>query len=46
MDQDAPAFPVGRGGIHQADESMSVNELINAVKIYVAALVELDAMLE
>lgn len=44
MDQDAPAFPVGKGGIHQVDESMSVDELVNAAKIYVAALVELDTL--
>lgn len=46
MDQDAPAFPVGKGGIHQADESMSIDELVRAVKIYVAALVELDALIQ
>lgn len=44
MDQDAPAFPVGVGGIHQVDESMSIDELVNAAKIYVAALYELDSM--
>ena len=46
MDQDAPAFPVGKGGIHQADESMSIDELVRAVKIYVAALVALDALIQ
>ncbi len=45
MDNSAPAFPVGRGGIHQPDESFSIKELLNATKIYVAALLELDAML-
>ncbi|WMJ82845.1 Sapep family Mn(2+)-dependent dipeptidase [Oscillospiraceae bacterium LTW-04] len=45
MDSCAPAFPVGRGGIHQPDESFSIKEMLNATKIYVAALLELDAML-
>lgn len=45
MDNSAPAFPVGRGGIHQPDESFSINEMLNATKIYVAALLELDYML-
>ncbi len=45
MDNSAPAFPVGRGGIHQPDESLSIKEMLNATKIYVAALLELDAML-
>ncbi|HWP51942.1 MAG TPA: Sapep family Mn(2+)-dependent dipeptidase [Clostridia bacterium] len=45
MDNSAPAFPVGRGGIHQPDESFSIKEMLNATKIYVAALLELDAML-
>lgn len=45
MDNSAPAFPVGRGGIHQPDESFSIQEMCNATKIYVAALLELDAML-
>ncbi len=45
MDNSAPAFPVGRGGIHQPDEAFSIKEMRNATKIYVAALLELDAML-
>lgn len=45
MDNSAPAFPVGRGGIHQPDESFSIKEMLNATKIYVAALLELDAIL-
>lgn len=45
MDNSAPTFPVGRGGIHQPDESFSVKEMLAATKIYVAALLELDAML-
>lgn len=45
MDTSAPAFPVGRGGIHQPDESFSIKEMLTATKIYVAALLELDSML-
>ena len=46
MDNSAPDFPVGRGGIHQPDEALSIKEMLNATKVYVAALVELDTMLK
>lgn len=45
MGSGCPGLSGRKGGIHQADESRSIDELVQAVKIYVAALVELDTLI-
>lgn len=42
---DRPGFAPGHGGVHQPDEAMPISELLDAVRIYVAALYEIDGML-
>lgn len=44
-DKTAPAFPKGRGGIHQPDESFNIEEMLFAAKTYAAALLTLDNIL-
>ena len=34
----------GRGGMHQPDESIAVEDLVNAAKIYAIALLRLDGI--
>ena len=38
-----PFLPAGRGEIHCPDEARSVESILNAVKVYIRAFVELDA---
>ena len=38
-----PFLPAGHGEIHSPDETRSVDSILNAVKVYIRAFVELDA---
>lgn len=39
---DSLGLPAGHGGVHQPDEAFRIDRLLNAIRIYVMAMVELD----
>ncbi len=40
-----PDFPTGHGGIHQPDEALNIEEFIQAIRIYIHTVAELDKVL-
>lgn len=38
-------FPAGHGGVHQPDEAIKIETLMEALKIYIISLIEIDNML-
>lgn len=46
MEEGTPdGFPSGHGSIHQPDEAMSIQGLLDAIKIYVLSIIEIDKLL-
>lgn len=46
MENDKPLpFPKGHGGVHQPDEAIFIQDMMDAIKIYVMSLVEVDKQL-
>lgn len=42
---DEHPFAPGHGGVHQPDEALKIEDLLNAIKIYVISMVEIDNLL-
>ncbi len=38
-------FPAGHGGVHQPDEAMSIQGILDAIKIYILSVIEIDKLL-
>ena len=46
METDTPTgLPNGHGRAHEPDEAMIIDELVDAVKIYLLSIIEIDALL-
>lgn len=41
----ATPWPAGHGGVHQPDEAILIDDIMDAIKIYVLSLIEVDKLL-
>jgi succinyl-diaminopimelate desuccinylase len=42
----ASFLPAGHGGVHQPDEARNIDGILEAIKIYILSVIEIDAMIQ